>query len=190
MNNNYIRRCAVALMCSTAVVAAHADQASPQQTQPTTQQTQPATQSSTAASQTPVTLTGCVYREKDVPGRAPNVAEKAGVLEDYILAEVGTASAAKPGAVGTSGSSATAKSSPMYKLELIADDKLQTMVGRRVEVTGRVDAEAGDAKSTAATPPTTQTDKVIGRDRIDLPEFEVTSIREVSGTCPATPTAK
>ena len=183
MNNNYIRRCAMALMCSTAVVAAHAGQASPQQTQPTTQ-------SSAAASQTPVTLTGCVYREKDVPGRAPNVAERAGVLEDYILAEVSTTSAAKPDAVGTSGTSATAKSSPMYKLELIADDKLQTMVGRRVEVTGRIDAEPGDAKTTAATPPATQTDKVIGRDRIDLPEFEVSSIREVAGTCPATPTAK
>jgi hypothetical protein len=28
---------------------------------------------------------------------------------------------------------------------------------------------------------------VIGRDRVDLAEFEVTSIKEVSGTCPAKP---
>jgi hypothetical protein len=184
VNSNYVRRCAVALMCSAAVVGAHAGQAQPQQTQPTTQ-------SNTAVSQQqPVTLTGCVYREKDVPGRAPNVAERAGVLEDYILAEVGTTTTAKPGAVGTSGTSGTAKSTGMYKLELIADEKLQTMVGKRVEVTGRVDAEAGDARTTTASPSTTQTDKGIGRDRIDLPEFEVTSIREITGTCPATPTAK
>jgi hypothetical protein len=134
-----------------------------------------------------------VYREKDVPGRAPNVAERAGILEDYILAEVtssqakGASSAGTPGAVGTSG---MAKSGAMYKLELVADDKLKEMVGKRVEVTGRIDAEAGDKTSPAAAPPTTATDRAIGRDRVDLPEFEVTSIREVAGTCPATPSVK
>ena len=76
----------------------------------------------------------------------------------------------------------------MYKLELISDDKLQAVVGKRVEVTGRIDAEAGDAKTTPATPPTTSpTDKAIGHDKIDLPEFEVTNLKEVAGTCPATP---
>jgi hypothetical protein len=145
------------------------------------------------ASQQPVTLSGCVYREQDVPGRAPNVAERAGILEDYILAEVtpsqpqGTPSTSTPGAAGTSG---TVKAGTMYKLELIEDEKLRAVVGKRVEVTGRIDAEAGDKTATAATPPTTQTDRVIGRDRIDLPEFEVTSIREVTGTCPAKPSAR
>lgn len=76
----------------------------------------------------------------------------------------------------------------MYKLELISDDKLQAVVGKRVEVTGRIDAEAGDAKSQPATPPAASpTDKAIGRDKIDLPEFEVTNLKEVAGTCPATP---
>jgi hypothetical protein len=42
------------------------------------------------------TLTGCVYQEKDVPGRAPNPAERIGILEDYILAEITPAEAAKP----------------------------------------------------------------------------------------------
>jgi hypothetical protein len=149
-------------------------------------------QSKTAASQQPVTLSGCVYREQDVPGRAPNVAERAGILEDYILAEVtpnqpqGAPSTSTPGAAGTSG---TAKAATMYKLELIEDEKLRAVVGKRVEVTGRIDAEAGD-KTGPATAPTTQTDRVIGRDRIDLPEFEVTSIKEVTGTCPAKPSAR
>ena len=42
----------------------------------------------TSAQKTAATLTGCLYREEQIPGRKPNVAEKAGVLEDYILADV------------------------------------------------------------------------------------------------------
>jgi hypothetical protein len=182
---NYICASAVAVGFAGAGLAAQA----PQAQQPTQQPSAPAT---AAASQQPTTLTGCVYREQDVPGRAPNVAERAGVLEDYILAEVtptpeqGTP-AGTPGAAGTSG---TAKAGVMYKLELIADEKLRAVVGKRVEVTGRIDAEAGDKPATPATPPPSQTDRAIGRDRVDLPEFEVTSIREVTGTCPAKPSAR
>jgi len=115
------------------------------------------------------------------------VAEKAGVLEDYILADVRPA-AASGGTAGAIGTSGTAAKAPMYKLELIADEKLQAVVGKRVEVTGRIDAEAGDAKAQPATPPTTSpTDKAIGHDKIDLPEFEVSSMKEVAGNCPASP---
>lgn len=151
----------------------------------------PTSPDSTSAQTT--TVIGCVYREKDVPGRAPNVAERAGVLEDYILAEVSgraTPSGGVPGATGTSGSSAAAGTGPMYKLELVADDKLKTLVGKRVEVTGRIDAEAGDAIAPAAGERSSTTDKIIGRDRVDLSEFEVTSIKEVAGTCPAMPGSK
>ena len=77
----------------------------------------------------------------------------------------------------------------MFKLELIADEKLKAAVGKRVEVTGRIDAEAGDRKSAAA-PAVSPTDKAIGRDAIDLAEFEVVSMREVAGSCPATPAVK
>ena len=116
--------------------------------QPPSQQAEPQPQApaptATAASST--TLTGCVYKEKDVPGRAPNLAEKAGVLEDYILADVRPA-AASGGTAGATGTSGTTAQAPMYKLELIADEKLQAVVGKRVEVTGRIDAEAGDAKA-------------------------------------------
>jgi hypothetical protein len=145
----------------------------------------------TQSSEKPSTvLTGCVYREKDVPGRAPNVAERAGVMEDYILAEVksagGGAATEAPRATGTAGSMPS--SGAMYKLEKIADERLRAAVGKRVEVTGRIDAEPGDATTKAGDKPaTTPTDRAIGHDRINLPEFEVTSMREVSGTCPATP---
>jgi hypothetical protein len=176
---NYVIATAVVVACSGLVGVAQSPSATPQT--PPAQQTQP--QSATAQAST--TLTGCVYREKDIPGRAPNVAERAGVLEDYILADV------KPAAVGTSGTVGTsgAASHAMYKLELIGDEKLKAAVGKRVEVTGRIDAEAGDSKSAAA-PPASQTDKAVGHDKVDLAEFEVTSMREVPGSCPATPAEK
>ena len=176
---NYVIATAAVVVCSGLVGVAQTPTATPQT--PPAQETQP--QSATAQPST--TLTGCVYREKDIPGRAPNVAEQAGVLEDYILADV------KPAAVGTSGTVGTsgAASHAMYKLELIDDEKLKAAVGKRVEVTGRIDAEAGDSKSASA-PAASETDKAIGHDKVDLAEFEVTSMREVAGTCPATPAAK
>jgi hypothetical protein len=176
----YVIATAAVVACSGLVGVAQSPTSTPQTTP--AQQSEP----QATAAQGSTTLSGCVYREKDVPGRAPNVAERAGVLEDYILADVKPA-----GAVGTSGSvgSSAAASHGMYKLELIADEKLKAVVGKRVEVTGRIDAEAGDSKSTTA-PPASQTDKAIGRDQVDLAEFEVTSLREVEGSCPATPAGK
>ena len=79
----------------------------------------------------------------------------------------------------------------MYKLELIADEKLQAVVGKRVEVTGTIDAESGDVAAQPATPPPASgTDKALGRDKFDIPEFEVSSMKEVPGDCPATPGGK
>ena len=64
----------------------------------------------------------------------------------------------------------------MFKVEGIDDDRLKTMVGKRVEVSGRVDADVEGRR-----------DQSLGPDQINLPEFEAQSIREVSGECPATP---
>jgi len=145
-----------------------------------------ATAISAQSTSTTTTITGCVYQEKDVPGRAPNPAERVGILEDYILAEITPAEAAKP--AGTTG---VPKTYSMYKLEKAADKELKAMVGKRVEVTGRIDAKAKDATGQpSASTQTTKTDRIIGHDRIDLPDFEVSSIRAVSGSCPAKPTTE
>jgi hypothetical protein len=53
---------------------------------PTPDQPQTPSQVSTTVKPT-TTLTGCLYREDQVPGRKPNIAERAGILEDYILAD-------------------------------------------------------------------------------------------------------
>jgi hypothetical protein len=173
----YVTAGAFALFCAGAVASAQstATQQPPQPQQPATAQ---------AAS---TTVEGCVYEEKAIPGRSPNVAERAGVLEDYILV-VSTASATA-GTTGTSGTAGTAGATmapKMFKLEHEDDDKLKALVGKRVQVTGKVDAERSDKTATGAP----QADRSMGPDKIELPEFEVTSIAETAGECPATPAIK
>ena len=165
-------------------------------------QAQPAGQAPAAkasgSQKSEATIVGCVYREKDVPGRAPNAAELAGVQEDYILAAITTtpvgqrAGAGVPGATGTSGQAgdkggAEPKFTGMFKLEFVKDEKLQTFVGRRVEAIGQIDREEGDSRGPSPATTTSTTDKIIGRDRVNLSEFEVASIKEVPGACPAKP---
>ena len=135
-----------------------------------------------------VTMTGCLYNEDDVPGRTPNVAEKAGVLEDYILADARLSHAtaadhSRTGALpGASTSIHGATAGTMYKVEGMPDEQLRTLVGKRVEVMGRIDAEGKTTSARADRNP-------ISPDKIDLPEFEASSVRAVSGgaACATTP---
>src|SRR5918993_3418160 len=50
---------------------------------PASQPAQPAPRPGTTAQQPATTLTGCLYRENQIAGRTPNVAERAGMMEDY-----------------------------------------------------------------------------------------------------------
>ena len=164
--------------------------------QPPTQ-TPPAQAQSATAAQT-VTLRGCVYNEKDVPGRSPNVAERAGVLEDYILVASTPAAAGTAGTTGTAGTAGTATAMAArhkaFKLEHAADEQLKAMVGKMVEVTGKIDAEAGDSARASGAAGSAAASAArsagAGPDKLELPEFEVTSIKEGAGTCPATPDIK
>jgi hypothetical protein len=162
--------------------AASAQQTTGQQTQ----QQPPAQQHEMTQAETR-TIEGCVYREEDIPGRSPNVAERAGILEDYIL--VASADASTQGAVGTTGmagapgAAAAAATPKMFKLEHEDDDKLRALVGKRVRVTGKVDAEHSDHAAAGAP----ARDRSLGPDQIELPEFEVTTITETTGECPAKP---
>lgn len=182
---NPLAMSAVAVVAAAALASAQPPTggAGQPQTQP-----RPTAQSEQSAT---VTLVGCLYREADVPGRQPNIAERAGILEDYILADArpATPGAASPGTPGATGTTGMQPRHTMYKVEQIPDERLRQLVGKRVEVTGRIDAEAGDTKpaGTAGTEP--REDRSIGPDAIELPEFEATAIREVPGTCPPKPSA-
>lgn len=157
---------AVALSATSA--AAQAPQTTPTQT------SQPAESAAQQQQQTAgTTMVGCLYREDQVPGRSPNVAERAGILEDYILVGASPASASER---STASGGATTASASSFKVEGIDDDRLKAMVGKRVEVSGRIDADVEGRR-----------DQSPGPDTINLPEFEAQSIKEVSGECPATP---
>lgn len=114
------------------------------------------------------------------------MAERAGILEDYILADASAPRAqtqpesTNPAAAGTSGTALT--TGGMYKVEKIADERLKALVGKRVEVTGGIDPEGTPTIPSGAGP-----DRGLGPDRINLPEFEASSIREISEYAPATP---
>ncbi len=185
MKRLWMSGAAAMMALSIASVGAQQPPQTPPQTPPATAQT-PQTQPPATAPTT--TIQGCVYKEADIPGRSPNVAEQAGVLEDYILVASASPASGTAGTSGTTPPTATAGTSGMmsapkvFKLEKIADEQLKAVVGKRVEVTGRVDKERGDTTAGAPAP-----DKNVSPDKVELPEFEVTSIREVEGSCPATP---
>ena len=152
-------------------VAAQA-QTSPQSTTPRDSAAQATSPSQGSGS----TMVGCLYREAQVPGRSPNVAERAGILEDYILVGATPASDRQQSGTSASATGASAAAGKTFKVEGIDDERLKAMVGKRVEVSGRVDADVEGRR-----------DQSLGPDQINLPEFEAQSIREVSGECPATP---
>jgi hypothetical protein len=176
---------ALALACGVALTTAAAAQDPPRQppqTQPPQTQPPPTTQpprttpppASTSAQA--VTVEGCVTREADVPGRKPNVAERAGISEDYILTMTkmvkGSAPAggaqARPGdkPTGTTGTAAA-----MYEIEGIDDEKLKQHVGRRVQIDGTFENAQRPGAAAA-----------VGD---DLVQIRGTTIRQVAGECAA-----
>lgn len=180
MRNRFLMS-GMAVIIATGAIAA-AQTPAPQTPAPQSREPAPTAQPA-AAAQPPasMTLIGCLAREQDVPGRKPNVAERAGVLEDYILTSAAPADqqspSATPRATGTSGSVTSSNISAMYKVEGIPDDRLKELVGKKVEVTGHVDA--GEQRETRGTSgsvtPATPNDH--------MPEFEATAIREIPGSC-------
>lgn len=124
-----------------------------------------------------VTVEGCIMREADVPGRKPNIAERAGIAEDYILTSTKMIKGSAPRATtqprpgdtptGTSGTRAA-----MYEIEGINDEQLKQHVGQRVQIEGtfqNVD------RATATPEQRTPAD--------DLVELRGTTIRKVPGDC-------
>lgn len=141
----------------------------------TTPQTQPQTRTPTAQSQPVVTVEGCLMREQDVPGRKPNVAERAGVMEDYILTNAKVVKGSAPPAASTqakpaepTGTSGTI-SAPMYDVKGIDDARLKQLVGKRVEIEGTF----ADLEKSPSAKPTE-----------DLVDIRGTTIRQTSGECP------
>lgn len=180
MTTRLILSGAAAFLCAGVITSAQITQQGGRPPQPTTQQPRP-----TASATPQTTLTGCLYREDSVPGRTSNVAEKAGVLEDYILADATTArdsnrSADRPIAEAgppPAGASAGLATGRMYKVTNLEDERLKALIGKRVDITGTIkpdsDVRPGEKPANFE----------------NLPNIEGMSIREASGApCPAVPT--
>lgn len=102
-----------------------------------------------------VTVSGCLWREADLPDMRPSLTERAGIGEDYILTaatqpegegdrgrtdERGSAAETKtPG-----GTAATAIR--MYRVTGLEDQQLRPRVGTRVRVTGRLENVPGQGR--------------------------------------------
>ena len=116
----------------------------------------PMTEAATKASDAVITVTGCVKSEADVPGLTPNVAEKAGVTEDFILTNVKMSPASKVSGIGLAS---------MYEIKELAGSEVKKHLNHEVELTGRV------------------SDKTDPNDK--SPDFHATSIKMLAATCAA-----
>jgi hypothetical protein len=160
-----------ALLVASALTLPLAAQGPAQQTPPTPNNPAPA-QSAQPAKPVTVTVEGCLLPEKDVPGRKPNVAEQAGVMEDYILTQakiVKTSAQPLDQAVGTSGTVA------MYEIKEIDAELLKKHAGQRVQIDGALQVK--DVKERQRT----EAERPGSTD--DLPEVKGIVIRMVAASC-------
>jgi hypothetical protein len=142
------------------VVPASAQSSSSQSRQP------PPDLSRAGIESAPATVEGCLRREADVPGRKPDIAERAGIAEDYILTETrvvkgGTAASNDVNARGT-----------LYDVQGLSADQLKSNLDKRVQIDGTLEHSDRVAR-------TARNDPATG----DLPQLRGKVIRSVSGDC-------
>ncbi len=127
----------VGVLTVTVAVGAQTPPQQPPPTQRPTMRTAPAQDQSKV-----VTVEGCLMREADVPGRKPNVTERAGIGEDYILTTTKMVKGSEPRTVtaptkpGDTATSSSRGAAAMYEVEGISDDDLKPYLGRRVQIDG------------------------------------------------------
>jgi hypothetical protein len=159
---------------SALTINAQTPQSRPQQPQQRPEVARPtddAQRTSQAATPQVITVTGCLKAEKDVPGRRPNVAERAGVTEDYILTSVKMAQSSATSGIGLA---------EMYEIEGIAEADLQKHLNHQVEITGSLSTGNAMGNRGASAAPGSQASA-----NADLPQLTATSVKMVAATCPA-----
>jgi hypothetical protein len=142
------------------------------QNPPATPQTQPPAQTP-ATAQNPaaaVTVEGCLVREADVPGRKPNIVERQGIMEDYILTSTKMVKGSAPSSAAgrPDQPTGTAGTTAMYHVKGIDDERLKPLLGKRVQIEGNL--QDLDKPSPGSE---------------DLPDIQASNIRQVTGDCPA-----
>lgn len=165
MNANTLLRTSLSLAISCATAGVLLAQPPP----PATPQTPTTPQRAEDDRDRIVTATGCLKQEKDVPGARPNVAERAGVGEDFILTQ---AKLTKGGA----GAAGAGRKGAMYKISGLDDEKLRSLSNQQVEVQGRLLEQTMTGRTKPTTPgPDTAPDEV--------QEIRATAIKMIAATC-------
>jgi hypothetical protein len=159
---------------------------------PAAQERTPAAAQQPAGASQQVTVTGCIQREADFrkardAGRGGVVGTGVGAGNEFILADASMAPSATSarGAGAPPAPAATTGGSAAYELSGRDESKAEQFVGKRVEIAGMLKAaETAGGKPTggptAGKPP--EGIDVAGRD-LQLRELEISSIKEVPGTC-------
>ena len=102
-----------------------------------------------------MTISGCLLQEKDVAGLKPNVAERTGVTEDYILTDVKMSPSSSVSGIAVS---------TRYEIEGIAEAELQKHLNHQVELTGQITQAAATSSDST-------------------PDFRATSLKMLAATC-------
>lgn len=149
----------IAAFATVVTLNAQAPQGQPQAPRPEPQAQQPERPAPPAASQANqvLSITGCLKEEKNVPGEKPNLAERAGIGNDYILTDVKMASSSQVSGIALQS---------RYELEGISESDLKKHVNQQVEVTGTITQATPSGNDTTA-------------------DFRGTSIKMLAATCPA-----
>jgi hypothetical protein len=111
-------------------------------------------------------------QEAEVPGRKPNMAERAGLSQDYILTDAKVVKGAAPPAAAQTAPdqpTGTAGTVAMYDVKGLDGDELKPFAGQRVQIDGTF---ADLDRSPSASPVD------------DLVDIRGTTIRPASGVCP------
>lgn len=104
-----------------------------------------------------VTITGCLQEEKEVPGLKPNVAERAGVTNDFVVTNVKISPSSSVSGIGVS---------TKYEVEGIAEAELKKHLNHQVELVGQIVQAESASKD-------------------DAPDFRATSMKMLAATCTA-----
>ena len=139
-----------------------------------------------------VTVTGCVQKESDYrqardAGKGGVVGTGVGAGNEFVLINASSGAAAEPTTpTGTSGSAASSMAA--YEVTGPNEGQLAGHIGKRVEIRGKVKAAevtAGGKPTGGATAGEPPRGVDVGGKDLKLRELEITSVREVAGTCPA-----
>ena len=101
-----------------------------------------------------MTISGCLLKEKDA-GLKPDVAERTGVTEDFILTDVKMSPSSAVSGIAVS---------TRYKIEGITEAELQKHLNHQVELTGQI------TQAEETSPDTTS-------------DFRATSLKMLAATC-------